>query len=427
MKPRAATLRSQILTSFLAFAAAVSLLFAASGFVIAYVVEDRLFEESIREEVARQQAQWRTTGALAPPLRGYVSIHLDSASFPEDLRRRFSPARGAEEYRGDDGRHYHVAPFDLPGGAKAYAVAEVGSRLVVRRLRGELLVLVGLAALAMLLAAALLGSWLALRATAPLSRLVAAVSDTRHGEVPQISAKAFPANEVGTLAATLERMLERTRAFVERESRFTRDASHELRTPLAIIRSSVELIEARGEVPPAAAKPLKRIADAARQMEQSVDLLLMLAREERAQSPADDLLLLPLVERIVLAESMRFDTAGFEVAVSVPQQCRIAVNETVASVILSNLIGNAFRHNKPTAVEILADGADVVVRDRGRGIPAAALEAFESDSPPLAGAGGGLGLSIVGRLCRVHGIPLRIQASSTGTEARIGLVRVRSV
>lgn len=423
MSTRTPTLRRQIQTSFLSFAAAVSILFAACSFVIAYVVEDQLFEETIEEEVSRQQAHWGAAGELAEPLRGYVTIYRDSRAFPPDLRTRFISARGAQEHAGDGGRHYHVVPFTLPGGGPAYAVAEVGNRLVVRPLRGELLLLVLTGALAMLFLAAILGYWLAVRATAPLSRLVEAVSGTKPGAVPQISASEFPANEVGTLATTLEQMLDRTRAFVDRESRFTRDASHELRTPLAIIRSSVELIAVRGEVPASIAKPLERITEAARQMEQSVDLLLLLAREEQGQSPEEDVLLLPLVERIVIAESMRFGAAKFDVRVSIPAGCRIRFAEAVATVILSNLIGNVFRHNEAAALDIAIEGSDLIVRDDGRGIPPAALAALENPSAPVGLRKGGIGLSIVARLCQVHGIPLHLESSCRGTVVKVGLLR----
>jgi signal transduction histidine kinase len=98
-----------------------------------------------------------------------------------------------------------------------------------------------------------------------------------------------------------------------------------LRTPLAIIKSSVELIEARGGLPGTLGKPIRRVAEAVRQMEQSVELLLLLAREEQARSPEQDLLLLPLVERLVLTESARYDAAAFNVLVSIPPDSRSRV------------------------------------------------------------------------------------------------------
>jgi signal transduction histidine kinase len=423
MSRAAPTLRKQIVISFLSFAALVSMLFAVSSFIIAYVVEDAMFKEPMVLEAARQQDHWRRFGRLAPPSSQLISIHTDVASLPADLKSQLSPSQILEEYRGSGGRYYHVLPFVLAGGAQVYAVAEVGDRLVVRALRGELLLLVIFSAFAMLLAAGALGYWLAVRATAPLSRLVETVSEVQPGGLPRMVPGDFPDNEVGILARTIQLMLERTHAFVERESRFTRDASHELRTPLAVIKSSVELIQSRGRLPGTLTKPMRRVAEAVRQMEQSVELLLLLAREEQAQSPEQDLLLLPLVERLVLTESARYDAGAFNVLVSMPSDTKTPFNEAVVSMILSNLIGNAFRHNTAVDVLVAAEGTDVLIRDSGRGIPENVLVGLDEGSATADAPQRGLGLPIVSRLCRVHSIPFGVQSSPAGTSVRIGLLR----
>lgn len=422
MNARPPTLRRQIIASFLFFSACVSLLFASASFLTAYVVEDTLLREAVRSEIEWQKDQWSSSGRLAPTRLEFVSIHRDSASMPKDLKQQFSAAGPREEYRGREGRHYHVLPFTLPDGQRAFAVAEVSQRLAVRSLRRELVLLLVIGSLAILLLAAAVGYWLAIRATAPLTQLANAVSGREPGDVPAISIADFPDNEVGLLARTLARMLERTRAFVEREGRFTREASHELRTPISVIRSSVELIEAKGGVPAQLAAPMERIARAVRQMEQSVDLLLLLAREEQAQSPEQDLPLLPIVEQIVVTESERHDASAFTVTVSIPAASKVRFNEAVTSTILANLVGNAFQHNQGGDLAILVDHEDVVIRDTGRGIPEDLVESL-ADDPGEPVRRRGFGLAIVQRLCRVHSIPFTVRSSESGTEARVGLLR----
>ena len=414
-------LRRQIVASFVAFAAAVSLLVAGSGFLVAFIVEDALFENVIAEESARQRAYWREHRQFAPTSRDYVSIHASPESFPADLRREVRALGAREEYRGDEGRHYHVARLPLEGRAPAYVVAEVSRHLAVRPLRGELVTAMALIAAAILLVATALGYWLARRATAPLGRLVDAVSQVDPGQAPRIRAAEFPDNEVGALAATIEAMLERTRAFVERETRFTRDASHELRTPLAVIRSSAELIDSKGAVPVGLAGPLQRIKDAAGQMERAVELLLTLAREEKGAAGAGELALLPVVENALLAESARFGADRFVVRVSVGEDCRTRVPESVAAAILGNLIGNAFRHVGGGTLSISVEGAWLVIADTGPGLPPEVLRGLEAGD----GAGLGIGLSIVVRLCAAHGIALEAASSpGAGTTFRAAIVNV---
>lgn len=410
------TLRRQIVAGFIALAAALSLLFAASSFLVAYVVEDSLFGATIAEEAARQRQYWSEHRRFAPTGREWISVHAAPASLPADLRREMGREGARSEYYGDSGRHYHVTPLALEGAPSALVVAEVGQRLAVRPMQSELLAAIGLLSTAILIAAAALGYWLARRATAPLSRLVDAVSSHEPGSAPNVSAAEYPPNEVGTLAATIEAMLERTRAFVERETRFTRDASHELRTPLAVIRSSVELIESKGGVAPEIAAPFGRIRDAAGQMEQSVDLLLTLAREERTAASAPTRLL-PLVETVVLDESLACGASGADVEVSVPADCRTQADAGVAATIIGNLVRNAFQHAPGTELRIGVEGADLIVADRGPGISAG------SRAVPKGSRSSGLGLAIVSRLCRLNFIPISLtDRDGGGTVVRVGLV-----
>lgn len=409
--------------SFAAFAIAVSVLFAGCSFLIAYVVEDTLFEDTIADEVSRQQDSLRRTGSFAPPTRDFISVHRRPDSFPSDLRQSFLEQGPQEEYTGLQGRHYHVVSFQGADRQTAFVVAEVSGHLAVRPLTGDLLVLIMLVSGAILLAALLLGYWLATRATAPLRRLVTSVSSAGTGEVPRIQASSFPANEVGLLATTLERMLDRTRAFVERETRFTRDASHELRTPLTIIRTSAELIENRGDVSPVLQDLVKRISHAAIQMQRAIDLLLLLAREERSQSPSGAVPLLPLIEQIVLAESARYGADAFDVRVVIAPEVCIWTNESIATAILSNLIGNVFKHTRPGVISIFDEGEDVVIKDAGDGMSADLLRDLSRDPEGAEAAQRtGFGLSIVTRLCRVHNIRLRVVSGPGGTTIRVGLV-----
>jgi signal transduction histidine kinase len=383
-----------------------------------------LFEDTLASEVGRQQEHWQRSGTFAVPARDFISIHASPSTFPSDLRQAFLQQGKQEEYAGAAGHHYHVARFRVGKDQSAFAVAEVSEHLAVRPLKGELLLLIALGGGLILVAALILGYWLAKRATAPLSRLVTAVSESRSCEVPRISAASFPNNEIGILASTLEQMLDRTRAFVDRETRFTRDASHELRTPLSVIRTSAELIESRGDVPIGMRKPLRRISDAVSQMEQSIDLLLLLGREERAQSPSAEAPLLPLLEKIVLAESARYRADAFDVRAAVSPEARIWVNESVATAVLSNLIGNVFKHTSPGVLCISVVNGDVLIADEGTGIPADLLSELRREQPQMTVNGrSGLGLSIVWRLCRVHGIEVDAESGPGGTTVRVGIVR----
>ncbi len=417
------SLRRRIIASFLAMTTAACLLFGFFSFLFAYVIEDSLFDDALSEEMAHQKAHWRQYGQLDRPARDYVELYRDPAAFPPDLRGQYGAESGRGEFSGDSGRHYHVRKFALPGsGGTAYIVAEVSGHLVVRPIREEMLVFLVLWMAGLLLATGLLGYWLANRATEPLTRLAGILSGTAADQIPRVSAEAFPANEIGLLAATLERAFDRIRAFVERESRFTRDASHELRTPLAVIRSAAELIEAQRNLPLEVSRPMRRISEAAREMERTIDLLLLLAREENSTPQPENVPLLPLVETAVLRASERFDGADQNVCIVVAEDRIIWVNLTAAAIVLDNLIGNAFQHSRCGKISIQAQGDELVIADTGPGIPdSVSGMIYQPFAKGEESAGHGLGLSIVRRLCDRNDIDFTLECSACGgTTIRLG-------
>ena len=416
MRLKHLSLRRRIIASFLAMTTAACLLFGFFSFLFAYVIEDSLFDDALSEEIAHQQAHWREHGQLDRPARDYFELYRDPAAFPPDLRSQYGAESDRGEFSGDSGRHYHVRKFELPGSAEtAYIVAEVSGHLVVRPLREEMLGFLVLWMVGLLLATGLLGYWLANRATQPLTRLAGTLAATGADQIPRVSAKAFPANEIGLLAATLEQAFDRIRAFVEREGRFTRDASHELRTPLAVIRSAAELIETQPALPRQISRPTRRIADAAREMERTIDLLLLLAREENSTPQPENVPLLPLVEAAVLRASERFDGADQEVSIDVAEDRIIRINPTAAAIVLDNLIGNAFQHSRGGSLSIKAQGDDLVIADTGPGIPESVTGMiYQPFAKGDESSGHGLGLSIVRRLCDRNDIGLTFERSASG-------------
>lgn len=420
------SLRRRIIASFLATTTVACLLFGLFSFLFAYVIEDSLFEDALSEEVVRQQVHWAEHGQLARPGRSFVEVHGDPGTFPLDLRRQYGMEAGRAEFSGNAGRHYHVRKFDLPGSAEtAYAVAEVSRHLVVRPMREEMLAFLALWMVGLLLATGVISYWLAERATAPLTRLATLVSGQGADRIPRISADAFPSNEVGLLAVTLERAFDRIRSFVEREVRFTRDASHELRTPLAVIRSAAELVEAQTGLPQEISGPIRRINDATHEMERTINLLLLLAREENSTPKPERVPLLPLIENAVLRASGRFDFASHRISIDVSEDRLIWTNPTALAIILDNLLENALQHSQGGEITIRSDGEELVIADTGPGIPQSiSATLYQPFSKGDESEGHGLGLSIVRRLCDRNDVALTFDgAAGPGTTVRLNFKR----
>lgn len=268
-------------------------------------------------------------------------------------------------------------------------------------------VLVPVGAGAALLAGA--AAWFAAgRGLVPLRRMADAAAGIDAGGLDRRMPEPGTDDELGTLADTINAMLDRLAATIERERRFTADASHELRTPLAILRGEVELARTRTE-----GRTAERLDSALEEVDRLaalVDDLLMLARAEADTLRGSDEVDLGALARATVTRFSVLADDG-EVALHATGSATVRGDARALERAVSNLVDNAVRHAPPgTDVEVVVDQdgeqAIVTVRDRGPGVPDAALatlfDRFARPDEARTVGGAGLGLAIVDAVVRGH-------------------------
>jgi signal transduction histidine kinase len=236
------------------------------------------------------------------------------------------------------------------------------------------------------------------RALAPVEAVRAEVeaisTEQLHRRVPDPASR----DEIGRLAATMNRMLERLELGHARQRRFVSDASHELRSPVTTIRHHAEVARSHPEV-----IETQQLADVVLEedgrLERVVEDLLLLAKMDEggpgAQAEEVDLddLLLEEASRLRRATHLGIDAGGVSAA-------RVLGDKRQLERVVRNLADNAARHARSRVAFSLgeADGhAVVAVDDDGGGIApgerARVLERFvrldEARDRPRAGAGSG--------------------------------------
>ena len=144
------------------------------------------------------------------------------------------------------------------------------------------LVLAGVA-LAVLLAVALAGRWVALWVSRPLTRLREAARAAGAGDLGTRADASDGPPEVREVAAAFNDTVARLEALVGAQEAFVADASHQLRSPLTALRLRLENLE--DEVPPAARAGFTAAITETDRLSQLVDMLLAMARSE--QVPAE--------------------------------------------------------------------------------------------------------------------------------------------
>jgi len=249
--------------------------------------------------------------------------------------------------------------------------------------------------------------WLSTRVLRPVTDLVARVRAFERGKQPPPLAPQFAADEVGELAAALDDYSHRLNELVVRDREFNADVSHELRTPLAVIRGATELLLAQEGLPDKTRERVRRIDRAARHSTELTQALLLLSRSERA-APTDGETsdVATVVEQVIDTYRPQLGNKPVEVVIERIAPAQVAAPSSVLAVALGNLVGNAFKYTPAGRVEVRIEAHRVQIADTGPGVGAhEATTLFERGvrGEGAVGAGAGLGLAIVRRLCELYG------------------------
>jgi two-component system, OmpR family, sensor kinase len=237
-------------------------------------------------------------------------------------------------------------------------------------------------------------------------------------------------DELHDLGETLNAMLDRIEASLERERTFVADASHELRTPLTILRAELELAKRPG-------RTIDELRAALRSTGEEVDRLTELAENLLIMARADQHRLAPqraetditaLMERVRDRFAHPAAAASRSLVVDVPTGLTARVDPAQVEQALLNLVDNALRHGHGT-VRLSAGVSDaslvVEVSDTGRGFPGgfeqAAFERFSRADDARGDGGAGLGLAIVQAIARAHGGTASITSRGAPTTVRLTL------
>jgi signal transduction histidine kinase len=407
-------LRSRIVLSFLLLGFGLTLLLAFATNWARSRVENQLVEDVMNRNINEYARRY-----YADPSR--------NPAVPVEQIRAF--AFSADKF--DRVRHERPEWADLPDGIYGMnGVDENGTpfsyKLAVRKtpeawfflaydmtqsLRGEkqfnnalIAVVIGFTVLSLLV-----GWWAASRVMSPVSELAARLRVSGRSAQPEALASHFADDEVGLLASTLDDYAARLTEVVQRDREFNADVSHELRTPLAVIKGAIELLLSRPDLDEKTKNRLLRIRRAEQQCTDLISALLLLSRNERGHGAAD-------VARIAeqLLDAHRAQLGGKPLSLQLEGERGLVVDapEAAVAVALGNLIGNAVKYTAeggvfvrllPKAVEVVDTGPGLTAEDAAR-----LFERGYRGTHAEHSAGGGIGLSIVRRLCELYGWTVRV-------------------
>lgn len=241
-------------------------------------------------------------------------------------------------------------------------------------------------------------------------------------------------DELHRLGSTLNAMLDRLAAGIERERRLVADASHELRTPLALLRAELELGLRRPRSPDEQRAALASALEEVDRLTVLAESLLVLAQDDEHGLP---LALADLdVGEALHAVAGRFVGAasldGRPLGVLPTDGLSVTADRLRLEQALGALVENALRHGRGGVTLSAGERGGLVelrVSDEGDGLPpglvGTAFDRFARGDGARASAGAGLGLSLVAAIARAHGGSASVERRADGKGAVATIVLPR--
>lgn len=228
-----------------------------------------------------------------------------------------------------------------------------------------------------------------------------------------------------------EAALEQTSVELERSMRFSADTSHQLKTPITVLRAGLEELRLQPGMTEASREEIGALIHQTARISSMIHDLLLLSRLDAGRLRID----LTEVDLTQIIDSLADDLSAlptapdFDVDVDVPRDLRVLGEKRYVSMILQNLLENAWKYNHPggtITISAQRQGELLALRigNTGMGIPPASqpciFDRFHRASVGENVPGHGLGLNIARELALLHGGDLRlVRSDSTWTEFEV--------
>ncbi|WP_051275596.1 sensor histidine kinase [Aestuariibacter salexigens] len=383
----------------LGFTLAVSVLFCLMILGYSWIVEDNIFNRMVQNEAHYIEQSFAERGEVVTPRHPFMTLYSSWSALPESvqLMRQQSPNRIEFPLPSDETIHTTMVQLSEQTWVLAANVTQYEiSREYLPKLLPWMLAVVALVCVIALLLALFLSNSL----VKPLQYITQTLKKT-NSDRPLYFERRFKPNEIGYLAQVLQDNVNQLQLALRRETDFTRDVSHELRTPVSVLKMTVSNLTTEKRLDETS---INHLQNSCAQMEQIIDILLTLARNESAQR--DELPLLALIEDCLVNHGAFSRLQESALTLSVPSDYRVTANRNLLTLVFRNLLDNVTRHASKVSLTIELQGDTLLISNPvsdGVDNDIIAPGVKRQDSPGI-----GQGLHLIQRICYQSGWGMRV-------------------
>lgn len=359
------TLKRRVFLLFGSFTLGLCMFYTALCLLVAYVIEDSIMYRLLEDEADYLRKQLQVEHRISQPRTEAMTLYMShngEFDFPSEIKEQLTTTPGATEiFTATNDTHYHLKFISFDNGQDGVLVANVTSYLVVTTISKNIVLPAGIIWGVVFFVSVLIAYRITVHAVAPIERLSAEVHSqqllAKRDSEPPVNPILFTTsaldNEIGYLSRSLEQAFNQLSAALSRESHFTRDLSHEMRTPLTIIKNALTLIEQ-----PSANKDeaILQIREASLTMDQTVEVLLALARKSALSQQSCDLR--QLVEEGILQLYLTHPECDVELDLNT--RLLVKANRRLITLLIRNLLENAARYSRNHQLRIFSQDNAIV-------------------------------------------------------------------
>lgn len=307
----------------------------------------------------------------------------------------------------------YAAPF-AAGSVTTFAIVVGRTTAEIRDVLSTLKSILGISALVIIVLVGLGGAFLASRTLKPVDRMTGTAQDISESDLSR-RIDVNSEDELGRLASTLNKMIERLEVAFKRQRDFTADASHEMRTPLAVIQAESTLALEKERTAAEYRKSLELISQEVDYMSEVLGKLLFLARSDAGKEPLkfEEVNLGELITQLGTDMDVLAREKGLNFSLGAVENVTLKGDKIKLRQMFLNVMANAIRFTPSggyisTTLVTQKDRAIVTVTDTGIGIAAEHLPLlferfYRVDKARSRSEGGsGLGLAIAKHIAELH-------------------------
>ncbi len=266
------------------------------------------------------------------------------------------------------------------------------------------------------------GYFISRRALAPVSHITETVQRIqKENDLSQRVQLGEGHDEIYTLAATFDDMLEKIETSVKRERQFTSDVSHELRTPLSVMMMQCDTLLAKKDLEADVRSQIERLQERVRSLSSMIAQLLQLSRADqgREQLQKERFSFSELCDTIAEEYAEIAADSNIQLISHIQANCFLYADEMLMVRMIANLLQNAItygRENGHIWFQVEQQEQLVIeIKDDGIGISEEHLphiwdRFYQVDASRSQPDNNGLGLAMVRWIVEAHNGTIAVQS-----------------